>query len=139
MRVVLDTVVFVRALIKPDSVCGRILFNHHHRYTLVVSRQATEETLEVLARSGLRRKFPPIGSFHMDHILAVIASAEVVAVDEVPSVSRDRNDDIFLATAVAARATHLVSEDNDLLVLKEYGGTRILTCAGFIAALEAGG
>lgn len=72
----------------------------------------------------------------MGHILAVIASADVVEVNDVPSVSRDRNDDIFLATAVAANATYLVSEDNDLLVLREHEGIPIVTCVQFIAALQ---
>lgn len=44
----------------------------------------------------------------------------------VPAVCRDPQYDIFLATAGAAGASYLVSEDQDLLILKEYEGSRLL-------------
>jgi len=46
-------------------------------------------------------------------------------------------DDIFLVAAAAAHADYLVSEDNDLLVLGEYAGVRIVDAATFLAILEA--
>ncbi len=53
MRVVLDTVVFVRSLINPFSRCGRIVFDHYQRYQLHLSRPVLEEILEVLQRPEL--------------------------------------------------------------------------------------
>lgn len=52
-RVVLDTVVFVRALLNPRSACGRILFSFHDRYRLVLSTSIMVEILKVLARDEL--------------------------------------------------------------------------------------
>ena len=54
----------------------------------------------------------------------------------IPSVSRDPDDDKFLACARSAAADYLVTEDKDLLVLESYKGSRILQPAGFIAMLE---
>jgi len=51
-------------------------------------------------------------------------------------VARDPNDDKILATASAAGADYLVSEDLDLLVLREYQGTRIVSAATFLGILE---
>lgn len=41
-----------------------------------------------------------------------------------------------MATARAARADFLVSEDKDLLVLGTYDGTRIVDAATFLRALD---
>ena len=50
---------------------------------------------------------------------------------------RDPKDDKFLATCLAAGADYLVSEDDDLLVLGEHAGTRILDAKAFLAILES--
>jgi predicted nucleic acid-binding protein len=42
----------------------------------------------------------------------------------------------FLATAKAARASHIVSEDEDLLVLGEWEGIKIVRAAAFLRLLE---
>jgi predicted nucleic acid-binding protein len=55
----------------------------------------------------------------------------------VPPVSRDPQDDKFLACARSAEAEYLVTEDKDLLVLEEYESTRVCQPAEFIALLEA--
>jgi predicted nucleic acid-binding protein len=53
-------------------------------------------------------------------------------------MARDPKDDKFLATAKAVAADYLVSEDEDLLVLEEYEGTRIVNAAAFLRILESG-
>ena len=44
-------------------------------------------------------------------------------------VSRDPDDDVLLACAVAARADLIVSGDDDVLALKQYRGIPIITPA----------
>lgn len=56
MRAVIDTVVFVRALITPRSRWGRILFQLVDQYTMVLSPQIVEEILDALYRPGLRQR-----------------------------------------------------------------------------------
>jgi putative PIN family toxin of toxin-antitoxin system len=53
-------------------------------------------------------------------------------------VSRDSDDDIVLALAVAARADLIVTGDQDLLVLGAYAGIPIVSAAKAIALIEAG-
>ena len=52
--------------------------------------------------------------------------------DDVPAVSRDLKDDIFLATAVLSGAQYIVTEDKDLLVLNPYDGIHILNAVEFL-------
>ena len=70
--------------------------------------------------------------------MAILDEATIVDVAEIRPVCRDPNDDKFLATALAARADYLVTEDNDLLVLGDYEGTTIIDCAAFLRIIESG-
>ena len=47
-------------------------------------------------------------------------------------ICRDAKDDFLLALAKSAKADLLVTGDEDLLVLKKYGRTRIVTPATFV-------
>jgi putative PIN family toxin of toxin-antitoxin system len=136
-RAVFDTNVFLRALINPHSRCGRLLGEFTGAYELVLSPAIVREALEVLHRPQLRARFPQIAELDIAHIIALFKQAQVVEPQDVPPVSRDPDDDKFLACARAARAEYLVTEDKDLLVLEEYEGTRICQPAEFIALLES--
>ena len=52
-------------------------------------------------------------------------------VDPIKPMSRDPDDDRILACALASGADYLVTGDEDLLVLKQYVGTRILAPRDF--------
>jgi len=91
----------------------------------------------VLHQPRLRAKFPQIAQLDIARIIGLFEQAQVVEPQDVPSVSRDPQDDKFLACARSAGADYLVTEDKDLLVLKAYEGTRICQPAEFIALLEA--
>ena len=57
--------------------------------------------------------------------------SDVVKPARVEPVSRDPDDDQVLAGAVAGRADYLVTADDDLLVIKEHCGVRIVSPAEF--------
>lgn len=135
-RAVFDTVVFVRALINPFGVWGRLIFQHGHAYTLIISPPVVEEILEVLHRPELTRRFRSLVGLDVARVIQILDDAEAVELHDVPAVSRDPKDDKFLATAVAAGAEHLVTEGNDLLVLDPYRGLRIVTAGRFLALVE---
>src|SRR5258708_37909952 len=59
-----------------------------------------------------------------------------VVVDDVPAVSRDPKDDIFLACADVRRADTIISEDNDLLVLNPYKSIQIVNVSDFLKLLK---
>ncbi len=67
---------------------------------------------------------------------------QAVPLSSLPIQSRDPNDDMFLAVALGAAATFLVSGDNDLLSLKgapELGELRIVTVREFLDLLAETG
>jgi putative PIN family toxin of toxin-antitoxin system len=137
-KAVVDTVVLVRALINPFGVWGRLIFVHAEQYQLIVSPPVMAEYLEVFTRSKINQKFRR-GTSGLDvlGLLDILARAQVVEIDEILPVSRDPKDDKFLATARAAGADYLVSEDEDLLVLGSHEGTAIIRAARFLDILES--
>jgi putative PIN family toxin of toxin-antitoxin system len=135
-RVVFDTVVFVRCLLNPRSIWGRLVFHYGHAYQLVLSEPVLSEILEVIQRPELRSRFRALDGSSARELLALLEDAEVVTVGQIPTASRDPKDNKFLATATAARAAYLVSEDRDLLDLKDYEGVAIVNAATFLGILE---
>jgi uncharacterized protein len=132
-RVVFDTVVFVRAMLNPHSPCGRLVYEHAETDELMLSRPVIKEILEVLHRPELTRKAPSLGQLDLRRLLDTLARAEIVELADIPAVCRDPADDKFLATAKAAMADYLVSEDQDLLTLGSYEGAQIVTWPRLLA------
>jgi putative PIN family toxin of toxin-antitoxin system len=136
MRVVVDTVIFVRGMINPLSQCGRLVFEYANAYELIVTPDVAFEYLEVLQRPNLVHKFEPGEMHDIRTVLAIIDKATMVVPAQTPDVCRDPGDDKFLAAAVAGGASFIVSEDHDLLVLESYEATQICTAGTFIQLLE---
>src|SRR5437660_9953414 len=99
IKVVFDTVVFVRSLLNPYSFCGRVLFQSFTQYRLFVSRPVVEEILEVLHRDELTSKFRTLAGLDLASVIDILGQAEVVEIPTVAEVSRDPKDNKFLATA----------------------------------------
>ena len=137
MRVVFDTVVFVRSLINPYSRWGQLLFARSDAFELIVSPPILTEYLDVLRRPEITRKFRQVTTRDPQVILDRLAQATVVHPNDVPAVSRDPFDDIFFATATLGRASYIVSEDKDVLAVKEYEGIKVITAEAFLRILDA--
>src|SRR3990170_3164938 len=132
MKVVLDTVVFVRALINPKGRWGRLLFDLPDRYVIVLSPDIMSEILSVLYRSSLRQRFPQLAEpAPVERVLALLQKAEVVEPREEGEVCRDPADNKFFACALEARAEYIITEDNDILAVGEYQGVKPITAAEF--------
>ena len=136
LRVVFDTVIFVRSLINPLGKFGTVVFQYSSDYRLFVSKPVVIEILEVINRPEVTVLFRTLENLDKKRVVEIISQAEVVEIFDIPKVSRDRKDDKFLATAKAAKADYLVSEDWDLLDLKEYEDTQIVNAETFLQILE---
>lgn len=137
-NVVFDTQIFLRALISRRSPSHRLLVDKNHAYVLHVSEGIIDEVLDVLTRPKLRGKFPQISDEDVDFVRRMLSRAIQIPLtsDEIEPVCRDPKDDIFLAVAKKAGADYLVSEDKDLLVLKQYVETQIVTVTAFLEVLK---
>lgn len=133
--VVFDTVVYVRGLLDPFSICGRIIFEHADQYTLTTAEPLIRELIDVTHRPALARRFSNLPGRDLAATLSILSDATVIEIDErtIPRVCRDPNDDKFLAVALAANARFLVSEDKDLLDLREHEGVSIIDAYTYLS------
>lgn len=138
MRAVLDTVVFVRALINPRGRWGRLLFDLSDRYVIVLCPAIIKEILWVLYRASLRERFPAMAEPpRLERVLRILEEGEVVELVERVSVCRDPDDNKFFECALAGKADYIVSEDQDILAVGHYRGIKTITTEEFIALLSA--
>ena len=137
MRVVLDTVIFVRALINPRGKWGRLLFELSDRYVIVLSPPVIKEIIAVVHRGELRERFPEIAEPpRLERVLRILEEAEVVEPSEQLFVCRDPKDNKFFECALAGRADYIVSEDRDILAVGEHRGVNGVTAEEFMALLS---
>lgn len=131
MIVVLDTNVIVAALVA-KGLCHEVVVRALGSSTVVTSPallDELEQTLRAKFTLGLAaRAF--LGQLRMRVHLVVPTSLAA-------PVSRDADDDVVLATAVAANATVIVTGDLDLLVLRRYSGIDIVTPRDFLSRLPS--
>lgn len=136
MRIVLDSNIFVSALISGEGSPGRLLAAiKREGITLVTSPFQLDELRPVLARERLR---PYIRPREADDLLYHL-QAVGMAVTDLPevNVSPDPKDNPILATAVAGEADLLVSGDKgDMLALGNIEGIPIVTAREAIDRLR---
>lgn len=130
-RAVVDASTIVSAVLLPDSLPDRALRKALAECELCASTETFAELKAVFARAkfdryaqpALRQKF--IGAYREDCHLFSVASSD--------RFCRDPTDDKFLALALTAHATVLISND-DLLALHPWRGIPIVTPAAFLAS-----
>ena len=114
------------------------MFDRTGEYRLVASAPIVDEVIDVLSRPELARRFSSRTGNEVGAVRRMLDSADSVVLDSVPRISRDPKDDIYPATAAAAGAAFVVSEDRDLLDLGAYGHVRIVDAEAFLRWLDAG-
>jgi uncharacterized protein len=117
ITVVLDTNVIVGHYLSRTSrsANGHVLrlWRDQRKLQLVVSDEVVAEYLEVLARLQ-------VGTQRIQHFAERLRRRETVTHVRLGprfTTSRDPDDNLFLATAVAGKAQYLISNDRDLLDL----------------------
>ena len=138
MRLVVDTNVLVSAFLWQGTPGRLIELVGEKEIALYTSRALIEELSEVLHRKKLSKQVAATGLSVAQMIrnyrrLAIFVTSPQLA----RQVSRDADDDAVLACALATHVDFIVSGDKDLLVLKAFGGTHIITAAQAIQAIVA--
>lgn len=138
MRVVLDTNILVSALIRRDSVPGRILEAWlDDRFVLLTLALQLEELRNVTRRPQIRPLIRPAEAGRL--VNQIRANAELVI--QLPRTRRsdDPADDFLLAMCDSGHADYLVTGDKaGLLALSTHYGTAILTARAFLDAITGG-
>ena len=139
-RVVLDTNVLISFILSrtTQSAATRIvkLWFRERKLQLILSDEVVAEYYEVLERVGADER-------RVKKLYSLLSQASIVTrVNLGPryNISRDPDDNVMLATAVAGKAEYLITNDYDLLDIAERDKKRfrfaIVKPAEFLARIE---
>jgi putative PIN family toxin of toxin-antitoxin system len=129
MRVIIDTNVLISGVFFGGPPAKILKAWQRGELQLIVSPEILEEYCEVCRRISVR--YPDID---ITRILLLIAqnSQVVDAPTLTEQVSRDADDDMFIACAVASSTQIIISGDSDLLAVPDYEDIRIVTPRDFV-------
>ncbi|MEO8068623.1 MAG: putative toxin-antitoxin system toxin component, PIN family [Flavobacteriales bacterium] len=129
VRLVVDANIILSALIGGELRWFReVLANDD--LDLLVSSNMLEEIERVASRPYFRKYFPVEEAVE---ILAIVERNGTLVKVKPPydQICRDPKDDYLLALSKKGKADFLITGDDDLLVLKKYGKTRIMKPGAF--------
>jgi putative PIN family toxin of toxin-antitoxin system len=129
-RYVFDTGVIVSAALFKESTPGLALRAALRMGDLLLSPATVQELQQVLARPkfdhylqiSTRRRF----------LAALVRRSCIIDANLSFQICRDPRDNKFLELAVGGQASHLITGDDDLLVLNPFQGIPVVTAAEFL-------
>lgn len=129
-RLIIDTNLWISFLLTRDFTRLDIIFAQR-LLTLLFSQELPEEFVEVSQRPKFKKYFslPDLP----DLLLKIRERTEFIDVESIVAICRDPKDDFLLSLAKDGKATHLSTGDKDLLDLKAFGKTKILTLSEYLA------
>ena len=133
MRLVIDTNLFISALLFETSLPAHLLVLWRQgRFDLLTAPEQLGELARATRYPKLRGRMAPVAAGRLINQLRRVA----LVVQSFPAVTAcpDPHDNYLLALAQSGRADFLITGDKrDLLALRGYEGTRILTVRDFLA------
>jgi putative PIN family toxin of toxin-antitoxin system len=131
-RIIIDTNLWISFLITNDF--NKLdQFLDSDKYQIVFSEELFNEFLEVVHREKFVRYFNDLNIKILVEIIN--EKALFVKVFSIVNVCRDVKDNFLLSLAIDGEVDYLITGDNDLLILKHYQKTSILTINDFISTL----
>ena len=129
LKLIIDTNLWVSFIISNKlNLLDPLLFAGDAR--LLFSAELILEIQETIAKPRLKKYFR---TNSLEEMLSVFEPfIDLVKVESIVTVCRDPNDNFLLALAKDGKADYLLTGDNDLLVIKKFGKTKIITIASFI-------
>ncbi len=128
-RITIDTNLWISFLITKDySKLDKILFER--KVTLLYSQDLIDEFIEVAQRPKFKKYFTTEDLQAL--LLSMSSRATFIDVVSIIDVSIDPMDNFLLALAKDGKASHLLTGDKNLLLLKSFEDTKILTIAKYL-------
>jgi putative PIN family toxin of toxin-antitoxin system len=128
-RLVIDTNLWISFLLnKRLSALDQLFYNS--QIELLFSDELITEFIDVAHRPKFRKYFSKNDLEEL--ILRIRMHAEFVNVITKVNICRDPKDNFLLSLAKDGKASHLITGDADLLVLKSFDRIKILTFSEYI-------
>jgi putative PIN family toxin of toxin-antitoxin system len=139
MKVVLDTNVVVSGVIKQEGPPGQILTRlfQARQFISVTSLEILAEIREVLQRPKIRRYHGWTDEEIDAFVTFLYAESDVTEGTLTVNITRDPQDNKFLACASEGNADYLVSGDDDLLQIEVFERTQIVRPRAFLETLQS--
>jgi putative PIN family toxin of toxin-antitoxin system len=126
VKLLLDTNVLVAALIARGT-CSDLLEHCVRQHVVVSSKPLLNELRDVLEKKFRQRAKDVRAALQLFTETFTLVTPEILD----PPVCRDREDDVVLATALAAECAASITGDQDLLILHPFRGIQVLTPSAF--------
>lgn len=138
MRIVIDTSVWVRYLLRPNAGTRTLIEDQWlgGSATLVTSPELLAELDSVLQRPKISRF---ITAEEAAQFMETVRANSLLlpALAAIPPFTRDRKDDKFIACGLAGAATYVITYDEDLLVLGAVENLQIATPEEYLNRLSS--
>ena len=130
-RVVIDTNVFISALLNPLGTPKKVINIAVSQFTILQS----EATYQELATRISKKKFDKYleKDDRLDFLSSLKNRSLFVDIFHETRVCSDLDDNKFLELAVSGMAQYMITGDNALLILNTYQGIPIINPAEFVA------
>jgi uncharacterized protein len=137
LQAVLDTNVFISAMLHPNGVCGQILLFWEQREFLVVYNRELIEEIKIVCeypRLKSRLKRHRVGAL----VNQLLEDGVYISANRNSRSSKDPKDDFLIALVEFAQPDALVSSDEvGVLQLEQIGRTRVLNPVQFLQLLQS--
>jgi len=134
IRIVLDTNLFVSALLKPGSNPDIILhLVKDEKVLLLMSDSICHEISRVLTYPKIRKRLT-VSDEELKNFVQLLGAVAIITPGtlNLPPIDADPDDTKYLVCAVEGHADYIVSGDHHLTDLVIYRGIRIVTPVDFI-------
>jgi putative PIN family toxin of toxin-antitoxin system len=132
-RVIIDTNLWISFLISNDfNKLDKII--ESKLCTIIFSQELLDEFIEVSKRPKMMKYF---GQSALEAIVETIEGfSEFIDVTSQIKFLNDSKDDFLLSLAIDGKADYLITGDKELLEVKKYGETEIISIAEFLLKLD---
>jgi hypothetical protein len=127
-RVIIDTNLWISFLLGKKYTFLDSLFKNS-QIVLLFSKELLDEFVEVSTRTKFKRYFS--AKDLQDLITNIKTHGKFVLVTSTVTICRDPKDNFLLSLAKDGKANFLITGDKDLLEIRRFGKTKILTATEF--------
>jgi putative PIN family toxin of toxin-antitoxin system len=133
LKLIIDTNLWISFIISnKQKLLDLLLFSEKAR--LLFSTELITEIESTIAKPKLKKYFDSNALEEM--LLAFEPFIDFIEIESDIDICRDDKDNFLLSLAKDGKADYLLTGDNDLLILKKFGKTKIITIANFFEVMK---